>query len=778
VSPRPFAPWSGSARPALPLALILLAAPALGAAERVTLAPPPPWVVEAALPDDGALPLDQIESGLFDLLRDTQTHGGLGATYTRVARKIVNTSGVQNGSELKLGFDPIYERLVFHHVRVLRAGRPVGRFDPAEVKVVHEETNLDERLYNSSLSALVFLRDVRPGDVVDYAWSVTGVNPILGDHRSEWLTLGLEVPVRRLRQRLVWPSARPLFLRPHATDLKPQVEAAGADRAYTWERVDAPAVRTENGAPSWFDPYPYVVANDFADWGAVARWATGVFAAQDRGSPELRALAKQWKAESRDASEAARRAVRFAQDDVRYLGLEMGPHSHRPHQPGEVLAQRFGDCKDKAWLLVSFLREMGLDAAPALVNTDARRGLDDAAPSPFAFDHAIVELRLPAGTVWVDATHAHQGGRLEDAVPPGYERALVLRPETAALAVIPKGPLARPELLVEEVYTLRDGGAARLEVTSTYRGRQADELRAGLSESSRTSIADGYLAHYQAEDDDVKAVGPPRFEDDREENVIVARESYDLPTFWKTGWRTFYAWVLDERLSSPGKRARTAPLAVAHPVNVAHTIRLVAGTAIDRPAERLAVEGEAFVARKEARVAGSTLTLDYSYRSRADALAPDKVRAHAAEVEKAQAALSYRLSSSALRSRFGAGNGGEGDDPAALWVGLTLIVLVAAAVVWSAGTSWRQRRRRQAYTRLIAVTEGEGPSFPRVAGDRASAEADALARNCRCGESLAGAAVEWQALSYGGARLSLATLRCPECGREQHVYYRLDERIA
>ena len=48
----------------------------------------------------------------------------------------------------------------------------------------------------------------------------------------------------------------------------------------------------------------------------------------------------------------------------------MGTNSHQPTPASETLALRYGDCKDKTVLLISLLKALGVEAHPALVNTE------------------------------------------------------------------------------------------------------------------------------------------------------------------------------------------------------------------------------------------------------------------------------------------------------------------------------------------------------------------------------------------------------------------------
>jgi len=120
----------------------------------------------------------------------------------------------------------------------------------------------------------------------------------------------------------------------------------------------------------------------------------------------------------------------FVRQVVRYFGIELGTNSHEPHPPSQVFAQRYGDCKDKAHLLVTILRALGLVAWPALTNTGEGRGIDDFLPSVSSFNHVIVRLIVDGVPRWVDPTASSQRGRLDELPPPSYERALIVDPST------------------------------------------------------------------------------------------------------------------------------------------------------------------------------------------------------------------------------------------------------------------------------------------------------------------------------------------------------------
>src|SRR5207248_2354564 len=82
--------------------------------------------------------------------------------------------------------------------------------------------------FNGTNTAIVFLDDVRAGDVIDYAYSVNGDNPVLAGRYADTYQLSEPSAVEYLHARLLWPSARKLYVHPRNTDLQPVVNQSGA----------------------------------------------------------------------------------------------------------------------------------------------------------------------------------------------------------------------------------------------------------------------------------------------------------------------------------------------------------------------------------------------------------------------------------------------------------------------------------------------------------------------------------------------------------------------
>ena len=100
---------------------------------------------------------------------------------------------------------------------------------------------------------------------------------------------------------------------------------------------------------------------------------------------------------------------KWLQNNIRYTSISFGDASIVPTRPMQLLARRFGDCKDQSTLLVGLLRELGIDANVALVNSWSYRMPNSAFPALNGFDHAIVHAKVDGSEFWIDCTFLGSG---------------------------------------------------------------------------------------------------------------------------------------------------------------------------------------------------------------------------------------------------------------------------------------------------------------------------------------------------------------------------------
>ena len=169
--------------------LLLSGAQLAFANKSFSVRPAQPWVrtITASTGD-----VSSTDSSSTRLLEDVQIKVGRNTVdrYYHYTTKVDNTSGLDDLSQLRFYFEPSYQQLAIHFVRIHRSGQTLEALRPSEVRIIQQEDELDQQLYNGTQAALIFVNDLRVGDVVDYAYTITGDNPVLGGRFADTFYFG------------------------------------------------------------------------------------------------------------------------------------------------------------------------------------------------------------------------------------------------------------------------------------------------------------------------------------------------------------------------------------------------------------------------------------------------------------------------------------------------------------------------------------------------------------------------------------------------------------
>ncbi|NBW46267.1 MAG: DUF3857 domain-containing protein, partial [Betaproteobacteria bacterium] len=146
---------------------------------------------------------------------------------------------------------------------------------------------------------------------------------------------------------------------------------------------------------------PGFSATSFASWEDLGR------AYQARARPKaevtdaIRTQALQIVGDATQTREKVRRLYHGVSRNIRYLGVYAGVGGYVPHAASDVLANRYGDCKDHVVLLEALLRAVGIESGPALVNSGLAFKLPRLASST-PLNHVI--SYIPALDLYLDST--------------------------------------------------------------------------------------------------------------------------------------------------------------------------------------------------------------------------------------------------------------------------------------------------------------------------------------------------------------------------------------
>jgi transglutaminase-like putative cysteine protease/Flp pilus assembly protein TadD len=324
---------------------------------------------------------------------------------------------------------------------------------------------------------------------------------------------GRNVPVQHTRLSLDAPSALPLRFK---SQLLPDLITGRSEENGRLKIVFEngpldPLEPADDNLPSDVPPYPNVTFSTGDSWQKLAQ-TYGKIVDEHAGDPALDALARKIVSGKSGRDQQVEALVEYLNSQIRYTGIEFGESAVVPHAPSETLKRRYGDCKDKAVLLVALLRAAGIPSYVALLNVGQRYDVSADLPGFGMFDHAIVYVPGSPDS-WIDATDDYaRAGELPDSDQ--GRLALIAAPSTTSLVHTALSTSKENASIENREFILADYGPARVIETSQPHGSLESVYRrtyANLQDKKVQDDLTSYVkAHYLAEKLDHTERSDPR----------------------------------------------------------------------------------------------------------------------------------------------------------------------------------------------------------------------------------------------------------------------------
>jgi hypothetical protein len=357
-----------------------------------------------------------------------------------------------------------------------------------------------------------------PGNVVGYEIEQELRPYVMQDF---WSFQELGVPVREARYSLQLPAGweyKAVWLN------HPEVPASGGAGQWQWVVSDIKAIKPETGMPPWQGVAGVMVVslfgnaggrtNGFEDWKAMGNWESGLVTGRREASPEIKKKTAEVTASAATSLAKMRALAQFMQKDVRYVAIQLGIGGWQPHPAPEIFLHKYGDCKDKATLLSTMLKEIGVESYYLDINTE-RGTVTPATPATRWFDHVVLAIRLPDGlsdpSLHMIIAHPKLGRLLifdptDEFTPFGYLRgelqenyALLVTPEGGELIKVPQLPAALSGVVRTAKLTLSSNGVLIGDFFEQRNGDYGTQQRASLKsvtkDADRVKFIETMIAH-------------------------------------------------------------------------------------------------------------------------------------------------------------------------------------------------------------------------------------------------------------------------------------------
>ncbi len=426
-------------------AALWLAAGTAHAADKLAFGPAPDWVRPVTLAAGPVRKMSLMPVALINRSLQANLASSGDTMYSETAIVIQSPLGLSAGQPTVI-WNPATDDVTIHKAKIIRGSQVIDLLAQGQKFIIlRREKDLEHSMIDGKLTAVLQTEGLEVGDILVFAMSITHhMSALKGKSEGRWTLLDGE-GISRLDYSIRWPAAKPVKWMV-TDDLPPPTvtrDAYGTTLNFNladYRRQDPP-----EGAPSRFAQTGQLAYTEFPTWAEASATMAPIFlkAAQLAPNSPVHAEVARIRAFSSDPKVQAAAALRLVQEKTRYVYIAANEGGYFPETADATWLKRYGDCKAKTVLLLAILNELGIDAAPALVDTEGGDAVGDDLPRLGPFDHVIVRARIDGKTYWMDGTR-YGDGDIDRLPVPAYHFALPLTAQGTNLEKMVIPPLDIP----------------------------------------------------------------------------------------------------------------------------------------------------------------------------------------------------------------------------------------------------------------------------------------------------------------------------------------------
>ncbi len=479
------------------LLLALSCAPALAAGDDA-----PPWLQQAAASVAPAYAKDVPAVVLLNEQQVTINPDGRMVKTTTYAIRILTREG-RYFAEAREGYETDTGKVRELRAWLIRPGGQIKRYGKDETVDLAGDIN---DVYNESRYKFISAKDEADAGAVFGYQSVTEERALFPQEKWEFQN---RLPALISRYALSLPTG---WSASTVTFNHAKVEPTIAGSTYTWELRELAPIEPEVASPRVSSMAPRIAisyapaqgaapatigARNFTNWTEVSRWYSELSDPQAAPDETVAAKARELTAGAQTELARIQAIARYVQS-LQYISIQIGVGRFRPHSAAEVMAKRYGDCKDKANLMRALLKAVGIEAFPVLIYSGDQTYVREEWASPSQFNHCIVAVKVGRQTQGPTIIEHPKLGRLlifdatDDNTPvgdlPGHEQnsfALVAAGDAGALLRMPVTPPEANQLERQAEVNLAADGSITALVRERSAGQSAVRERASFRRLAR-----------------------------------------------------------------------------------------------------------------------------------------------------------------------------------------------------------------------------------------------------------------------------------------------------
>ncbi len=324
-----------------------------------------------------------------------------------------------------------------------------GHYHAKKINEFHSKTIASDGIfYEDQIQSYFLLPSFKPGDKSQLSFSCRGIDPLL----TSRFIFNLEMPIEEVNYKIVIPdNVRMKFVFVgDSSGITHSIKKEKNQTVHVFNGHKRMPIDFEDQAEdiAYYTPHLFIIPISYTQAGkeiSLAGTTANLFKYYNSQiklidasqNTELNRITDQLIQNLNDSLSKIKVIYDWVQKNIKYVAFEQGPNGFIPRPAEKILNNKYGDCKDKANLLINMLNHAKIPSYYTWVGTRSKPYSYDQLPSPHVDNHMITTLKLNGRWLFLDPTALALEYNFPSAFIQGKEALIRLSDSTYVLEKIP-----------------------------------------------------------------------------------------------------------------------------------------------------------------------------------------------------------------------------------------------------------------------------------------------------------------------------------------------------
>ena len=247
-------------------------------------------------------------------------------------------------------------------------------------------------------------KNLEAGDIIELegasAYSIA-LNAITNEYYNRTY-MNFDAPVYYEKYEVAVPEGRYLGYMHHKLEDNLEKSNQKGFDMYDWKYHNVPGLAFEDAAVDKMDKWASIMISTMPDWSRIVKWYGNKTYRKLEAGYEVKEILDSIIKPGMSQQQKVETIYNYLTREIKYSYVTFLQSGYVPKDPGQTLCSRLGDCKDVATLMITMLRQVGVESYYVLVKTNDYFH-QEVLPSLY-FNHAIAGYYIDGKLHFLDMT--------------------------------------------------------------------------------------------------------------------------------------------------------------------------------------------------------------------------------------------------------------------------------------------------------------------------------------------------------------------------------------